>query len=1034
MAIDFDAISKENQTLYGTTIVKYGQILLAGLYADRTHFLFELLQNAEDALRRRGSDGSCSVTFELSEDSLRVRHYGEPFNEDDVRSICGLTDSTKEEDKPAIGHFGIGFKSVYAWTDRPEIHSGGSDFAIENYVHPVSTSEIERAADETVIVLPFKEGVENAHAEIDEALAADARDALRFLREIDEIVWQVDDQPTSRCRRERKRLDDGVHLVTIVEDDGSTTTESWLVFSDPVERDDQLVGHVEIAFAHVPETADAPARITSAGRSPLYAYFPTDLSTPLDFLIHGPYRTTPARDNVPSGDEWNQALLAQTAELLKPTLVWLRDHGYLTVDALTFMPIDEQRFTLGQRFIRERQFARPSASTDSPREPTRFYPLFQAVKDALSENALLPTFSGGHVRPEQGLLSGTGAVRKLFSIDQLKVSFGLTDDVAWLDPQITANRARELHDYLRSTLGVREVDTERIIRQMDKVFLEQQSDEWIRSLYEFLNDQAALRKQNWFAGLPLMRLEDGTHVAPGAGDPPRAYLPTPAQTDFPTVRHSVCDSKKSLDFLKSLGLREPDQVDDVRMNILPAYRAEHVSVDDQRYERDIRRIVDTYEVVNGERRRELVRALRRAKFVRVIDAGSGQPTFARPRQTYIPTDTLRGLFGDLEDMFFVDGTVAALQGDDAKKLLAACGVRDHIRVLPSEDDVDPNEARWVAAREHAGWPKSTRSDKVTDRQLDRLDDLLDLLPAAGAERQAEIARLLWDELLQIVSRDRDQFFGRYTWFYYEERRYPFDAQFVKQLNETAWIPVGDGTLVQPRDVTIESLEWPRDSFVEERIRFGKPTDQQTVEQLADKIGVSVEAVKLAEEIEESGIPPEEVRRFMKEHGGNAPQQASAGGASGPTPVAHSGQSRSSRTEFRSYIQVGRDQPTEPDREAQPQRMALEAAAREHIRTIEPKWIETKDNNPGFDLYQTGADGEIVKWCEIKSLGGGWGEHPVGLSHTQFKLAQAKGDAYWLYVVEHAGDPERIRLLRIQDPAGLAETFTFDDGWAAIAKP
>ena len=1034
MAIDFDAISKENRTLYGTSIVKFGQILLAGLYADRTHFIFELLQNAEDALRRRGSDGPRSVTFEISEDSLRVRHYGEPFNEDDVRSICGLTDSTKEEDQPAIGHFGIGFKSVYAWTDRPEIHSGGSDFAIENYVHPVSTSEIERAADETVIVIPFREGVENARAEIDEALAADARDALRFLREIDEIVWQVDDQPTSRCRRERMRLDDGVHLVTIVENDGPTTTESWLVFSDPVERDGQLVGHVEIAFAHVPKSADSPARITSAGRSPLYVYFPTELSTPLEFLIQGPYRTTPARDNVPSGDEWNQTLLAQTAELLKPTLVWLRDHGYLTVDALALMPIDEQRFTHGRRFFRERQFARASASTDSPREPTRFYPLFQAVKDALSENALLPTFSGGHVRPEQSLLSGTEALRKLFSIDQLKVSFGLTGNVAWLDPQITANRARDLYDYLRSTLGVREVDTERIIRQLDKAFLEQQPDEWIRSLYEFLNDQSALRKQRWFAGLPLVRLEDGPHIAPGAGDPPRAYLPTSALTDFPTARRTVCDSKDSLDFLKSLGLREPDQVDDVRMNILPAYRAEHVSVDDQRYERDIRRIASAHKAVDGDRRDKLVGALRQAKFVRVIDAGSGEPTFARPRQTYMPTDTLQSLFRDLEGVFFVDESVAALQGEDAKRLLAACSVRNHIRVLVNEKDVDPNDARWVAVRKDAGWPKSNRSDKVRDRRLDQLNGLLGLLPSVGAERQAEIVQLLWEELRQIVSRNRDQFFGHYTWFYYEERKHPFDAQFVKQLNETAWIPVGDGTLVQPRDVTIESLGWPRDSFVEERIRFRESADQQTVEHLAEKVGVSVEDVELMQEIKESGMAPEEVRRILKEHGGSAPQQASAGGASGPTPAAHSGQSRSSQTAFRSYVQVGRDQSAEADSGAHAQRMDLEAKAIQHIRQSEPEWKQTEQGNAGFDLFQTDADGEVVKWCEIKSLGGGWGEHPVGLSHTQFKLAQAKGDAYWLYVVEHAGDPERIRLLRIRDPAGLAETFTFDDGWAAIAKP
>lgn len=1009
MAIDFDAISEENWKRYGTEVGNYGPTLLADLYADRTHFIFELLQNAEDALRRRTSDGPRSITFEISERALTVRHFGGPFDEDDVRSICGIAKSTKRITD--IGRFGIGFKSVYAWTDRPEIHSGGSDFAIENYVHPVAAAEIDRAAGETVIILPFKEGVEDAHGEIDEALADAAHDALRFLREIEEITWHVNGTLAGRYSRERETLDDGVHRVAIVgRQRWSETGSEWLVFFDPVERGGERVGHIEIAFAHVPESDDGPARITSVDRSPLCAYFPTELSTPLDFLIQGPYRTTPARDNVPSDDEWNQRLVAQTAEMLKPTLIWLRDHGYLTVDALACMPIG------------------------SSGESTRFYPLFQTMKEALSGDAFLPAFPDGHVRPEQGLLGGTGALRKLFSTNQLKALFGLTEDVAWLDPGITRDRLRGVYYYLSATLNVREVDTERIIRQMEKAFLEQQPDEWIRSLYEFLNDQAALRKQDWFAGLPLMRLEDGTHIAPGAGDPPRAYLPTSASTDFPTVRRTVCDSKDSLDFLKSLGLRESDPIDDVKVNVLPPYLADHVSVDDQRYERDLQRIVDTYKAADGERQRELVRTLSRANFVRVINAGSGEPTFAKPGKTYAPTDTLRGLFRGLEGVLFVDESVTALQGDDAKRLLAACGVSGHMRVSKTKEEVSPYLERWTDVRKRAGWPKSSGYDEVEDWQLDWLTDLLAILPVANVVRRGEIACRLWDELLHVAAQGHHLFRGRYTWFYHTGRYAYIDAHFVDQLNETAWIPTGGGTLVRPRDVTIESLGWPRDSFVEERIHFRKPDDQLIIEQLADKIGVSIEAVKLAEEIEESGIPPEELRRLLKEHGSNAPQQASAGVTGSPTQAAHSGQSRSSRTEFRSFIQVGRDQSEEPDSKAHAQRMDLEAKAIQHIRQSEPEWKQTEQGNAGFDLFQTDEDGEVVKWCEIKSLGGGWGEHPVGLSHTQFKLAQEKGDAYWLYVVEHAGDPERIRLLRIQDPAGLAETFTFDDGWAEIAEP
>ena len=55
-----------------------------------------------------------------------------------------------------------------------------------------------------------------------------------------------------------------------------------------------------------------------------------------------------------------------------------------------------------------------------------------------------------------------------------------------------------------------------------------------------------------------------------------------------------------------------------------------------------------------------------------------------------------------------------------------------------------------------------------------------------------------------------------------------------------------------------------------------------------------------------------------------------------------------------------------------------------------------------------------------------------MSHTQFKFAQEHGDAYWLYVVERAGTDD-ARIVRIQDPAGKAKTFTFDKGWLAVAE-
>ncbi len=60
------------------------------------------------------------------------------------------------------------------------------------------------------------------------------------------------------------------------------------------------------------------------------------------------------------------------------------------------------------------------------------------------------------------------------------------------------------------------------------------------------------------------------------------------------------------------------------------------------------------------------------------------------------------------------------------------------------------------------------------------------------------------------------------------------------------------------------------------------------------------------------------------------------------------------------------------------------------------------------------------------------DRPVGLSTPQFQCAQEHGDDYWLYVVEHA-KTEDARIVRIQDPAGKARTFTFDQGWLSVAE-
>lgn len=95
------------------------------LYKDRTHFVYELLQNAEDAQAH-------IVKFVLYGDRLEVFHDGKPFTVSNVRSLFDIGLSDKANDLNQIGEFGVGFKSVFSICERVQFFSNPSNFRVKN--------------------------------------------------------------------------------------------------------------------------------------------------------------------------------------------------------------------------------------------------------------------------------------------------------------------------------------------------------------------------------------------------------------------------------------------------------------------------------------------------------------------------------------------------------------------------------------------------------------------------------------------------------------------------------------------------------------------------------------------------------------------------------------------------------------------------------------------------------------------------------------------------------------------------------------
>ena len=439
--------------------------------------------------------------------------------------------------------------------------------------------------------------------------------------------------------------------------------------------------------------------------------------------------------------------------------------------------------------------------------------------------------------------------------------------------------------------------------------------------------------------------------------------------------------------------------------------------------------------------------------MKAIHAGDGSKSVKKPGEVYLATERLTKLFAGVDGVLLVNDAYACLRGEDIRELLEACGATRSLHSVPVECHLSWGERTEI--RRTQGLERSKWERQIDDNTLRGLDALLSLLPSVGPAERLRRSALLWEALADVESRRGPRTFEvEYTWGYsHETKTATFDAAFVKQLQEREWVPDADGNLLAPELVVFDTLGWKPNSFLLSKIRFKPPI----VDQLAMEMGFEPGVLDLlkkhgitsvADLVERLGVEEEPtshnranpaavddaLKRLLGDTSSATPPVPDPAGAD---PMPAGGGSRTPGSAggrpFISYVGThlsGED--SDPDDLEQAARMALEAKAIKFILSVEPGWQRAPTHNPGFDLYKSGPDEQPTQWCEVKAMTGSLTDRPVGVSRTQFDCARAHSSAYWLYVVERAGT-DRARILRIQDPAGNARTFTFDHGWLDIAE-
>lgn len=532
---------------------------LVNLYTDKTHFIYELLQNAEDAK-------ASSICFIQHNDCFEMLHDGLPFTLSNAKAICDAANSDKLiQDSMTIGKFGVGFKAVFAICDTVKLYSEPENrpvdgalarfaFEIQDYTNPIAISHDwhPNAPFTTRFVFPYDhreryDSIDDLRKDIAKKLLNLGADTMLFLKHIKEINYEIigvdgfeDSQGTYML--DKKPLGGYCSkIIALGENSTDNQDSTYIMYSKPIKNTPKTV---DIVFAiEESDSGNKPIFLDASKKHRcISVYFPTESESKLKFLVQAPFVTTPNRGGVPIKE--NKELAEIAADLLKEIILDIKARGWLTLEFLNLLP-----FHL-------------------PNNEWLFEPMYDITTDILENEQILPTIDGGYTTAENANIARGETLTEILKGDILCKLLN-NEEAAWLPTSLTETNKllSGLLVYLNRELGIpvrRADDFPRLIA-LNNNFFKLMSDKWLERFYLYLSDELeTLLKSNEFAKMPFIKSSNGEFYAPfilyGKDRTPNIFIrPKNVTRELPGFNF-VADflARNCIDFIKTLGISEPD--------------------------------------------------------------------------------------------------------------------------------------------------------------------------------------------------------------------------------------------------------------------------------------------------------------------------------------------------------------------------------------------------------------------------------------------------------------------------------------------
>ncbi len=772
-------------------------------YSDQAHFIYELLQNADDAK-------ATNSEFVLEKDGLFFKHNGSVHftvskpeteesdnNENKLGHINSITSvgSSNKNDQSTIGKFGVGFKAVFQYTETPHIYDRDFQFKIERFIVPVKlVKDIERFENETVFYFPFDKKempTDKAYSDILSKLKS-LNYPILFLSSLQKVKWTANGESGIYSQKIIGKIKEKGNItykfLELSQQIGlETKKEKLVLFSRQIQ---ERIHFYSVGF-FLERGKLKPKNL------PAFCFFPTKEATYLNFIIQAPFLLTDSREGIKKDDSWNKKSIKKLAELAADSLLILRDLKLFDDNIIKIIPYKEYDFI----------------DEDSD-EKKPFYPFYKKIKKKFQTEELLPAKDGEYSRKENAYWADSTDLTNLFSNKQLSKLTG-NPEAKWVFTTINRRKDSEITNYIdggsehawdkrEPNLIKANLDFEnKIANMIDHIFIEKQTFKWLHQFYEYLSERKSYIEK--FKTNPIFIDSENSAVAAFKYEAkqflPILFLPTDSEiSSFKTIHKNLLKNEKTKEFIHAFGIKEPDLKDEIFNHILPIYEVGGDIDTDKHFKKFFR----YYKENHGNKNviENFIDLIKDKEFVSFKSKTDETTYRGSACDIYYPSEDLVQYFETKPDTWFIDldDYYKQIEKND-RELLKEFLLKLGVRIVPKiiETKLASEDIHQFNLSYHP-------YNDCFDKKIDGIKELI-----KNIDYQKSL--ILWNSIISMIKyhsflKFQDLIEGvqkykhRWDGYTYENK---FNSTGFKQLTKSKWLVTKDGKFIAPDKITITEL-------------------------------------------------------------------------------------------------------------------------------------------------------------------------------------------------------------------------------------